>query len=499
MTEMYYLCCFIIAIIANIIYFFRWHKHYSVYFTLLYIFVPIANWGYWQLSIAKCLEEAILANKILYMGACYTPLVVMLNIFFLCKIRIGKLTHTILYMITTAIYLASLTVGYNGMFYHDVDWENVKGHMVMVKEYGSIHTVFYIMLAVYSLLPMGALIHVIYKKRDVSIKNTFIMLAAMITTLFSFIVGRAIGKVEMTPICYDIGIILFLVISDRLALYNVDDTVISALMRFGNLGVVSFDLKYNYLGSNDVAKRFYPQLEKLRIDRRMDEKDEDLKELREWLSAVVKDKILEFEYWNDNKFYKVTAQYLYIGRVIKGYHFIFRDCTEEKEREEYLKRIATIDEMTNVNNRRAFDEDLTRIKEQESKDKLVLMTCDLNSLKTANDTMGHIAGDELIKGAADCLVDSIGELGKVYRTGGDEYVCILHCDEDELKDVLDKIDKSSENWRGHYNDTMNFSKGVASTKEFPKYSISNLKKEADRRMYLDKEAYYKRTGLDRRK
>lgn len=46
---------------------------------------------------------------------------------------------------------------------------------------------------------------------------------------------------------------------------------------------------------------------------------------------------------------------------------------------------------------------------------LVIFAMDVNGLKGANDTKGHEAGDELIKGAADCIKEAIGGSGNVRR------------------------------------------------------------------------------------
>ncbi|MFR3283861.1 MAG: diguanylate cyclase domain-containing protein [Clostridium fessum] len=45
--------------------------------------------------------------------------------------------------------------------------------------------------------------------------------------------------------------------------------------------------------------------------------------------------------------------------------------------------------------------------------------------KRVNDTYGHVAGDELIRAAADCMKNSFNEYGKVYRIGGDEFAVII--------------------------------------------------------------------------
>lgn len=499
MAGAYYFCCFVISVILNIIYFFKWHKHYSVYFTLLYLFVPIANFGYWQHYNATNLEQAILANKILYMGACYTPLAVILSTFFLCKIELGKIYHVLLFLFTTGIYISSLTVGYSGLYYRKVTWENINGHFTMVKEYGPCHILFYVMLVLYSIFGLSALVYSMQKKKDVSIKNTILLMAVMIITIISFLIGRAVGGVEMTTICYDIGLIIFLIISDRLVLYNIDDTVISALMQMGNVGVASFNIQHEFLGSNDVAKKYYPPIEKLRVDKTVDDTDEELNELKTWISQVEHAKELIFEYQRDDKYYSVSAQYLFVGSAIKGYHFIFLDRTEDKEREKYLEHMAIMDELTRTFNRRALENDIEKLEREDKKENLIFISFDLNGLKKANDTYGHVAGDELIKGAAECLRETIGKIGKVYRTGGDEFVCIIVCEKEVFSRELVQLDEQIRKWRGKYSKELALAKGIASITEFPDYSVLQLKKEADRRMYLDKDNYYEVTGIDRRR
>ncbi|MBR5705734.1 MAG: diguanylate cyclase, partial [Deltaproteobacteria bacterium] len=55
---------------------------------------------------------------------------------------------------------------------------------------------------------------------------------------------------------------------------------------------------------------------------------------------------------------------------------------------------------------------------------LAVFSIDVNGLKTVNDSLGHDAGDELIRGAADCISAAFGQTGKCYRTGGDEFVVL---------------------------------------------------------------------------
>ena len=63
------------------------------------------------------------------------------------------------------------------------------------------------------------------------------------------------------------------------------------------------------------------------------------------------------------------------------------------------------DEMTRLFNRRCYDEDIQLFREKGMDEDFVLLSVDVNGLKVANDTKGHAAGDELIKGSGlPCLL-----------------------------------------------------------------------------------------------
>ena len=66
-------------------------------------------------------------------------------------------------------------------------------------------------------------------------------------------------------------------------------------------------------------------------------------------------------------------------------------------------------------------------------DDFVFVSLDVNGLKTINDTQGHAAGDELIKAAASCMKKCIGSYGRVYRTGGDEFIALINTSDKQHK------------------------------------------------------------------
>ena len=157
------------------------------------------------------------------------------------------------------------------------------------------------------------------------------------------------------------------------------------------------------------------------------------------------------------------------------------------------------DSSTGLLNRRAFEEEKERRSRKAPEADFVYMIADLNGLKTANDTMGHEAGDELIKGAADLLKLYFGPYGRVYRIGGDEFAAIMRISEAQLEEVQENFDMAMQTWEGTLNKELSISCGYASAKEYPSESFAGLSHIADERMYAAKEHYYLTSGKDRRR
>ena len=170
--------------------------------------------------------------------------------------------------------------------------------------------------------------------------------------------------------------------------------------------------------------------------------------------------------------------------------YTIQNIDSDKRREEHLIRISMTDELTRLFNRRCYEEDITAID-------LALISADVNGLKTVNDTRGHGAGDELIVGAATCLLSVIAPYGKVYRTGGDEFMAIVHTPDCDA--LVGEVKDRTAAWHGALVDGLSVSIGCAALSEYPDSDVRYLEKLSDRRMYDDKTRYYRESGKDRRK
>lgn len=93
----------------------------------------------------------------------------------------------------------------------------------------------------------------------------------------------------------------------------------------------------------------------------------------------------------------------------------------------HFQEMAYVDSLTGIGNRRAFDAACEKLQSGAKEYKtLTVASVDINNLKVANDTLGHAAGDYLIRSTANILSDFVAGCGNAFRTGGDEFVAFLY-------------------------------------------------------------------------
>lgn len=170
----------------------------------------------------------------------------------------------------------------------------------------------------------------------------------------------------------------------------------------------------------------------------------------------------------------------------------------EKDKEQGLIQISHTDELTQLGNRRAYEEALRELDEEKDVD-ITIISMDVNGLKKVNDTMGHAAGDELIKGAAQCMLQAFGGYGNIYRTGGDEFVALLNITGEDISAILANFDVYLKNRTGTRVNSISVSYGFVNRSEYRDKTMEQIISLADRGMYEMKKKYYEAEGIDRRK
>ena len=115
-----------------------------------------------------------------------------------------------------------------------------------------------------------------------------------------------------------------------------------------------------------------------------------------------------------------------------------------KELDEY-KRIANTDSLTRLYNRRAFDDRLATIYDNQRGRTSALVICDIDHFKRINDTYGHPVGDKILATVGNIIKGTVRKDAFVARTGGEEFAIILDLTTaDDAFSIAERVRKALE-------------------------------------------------------
>jgi diguanylate cyclase (GGDEF)-like protein/PAS domain S-box-containing protein len=121
------------------------------------------------------------------------------------------------------------------------------------------------------------------------------------------------------------------------------------------------------------------------------------------------------------------------------YVIVLSDITDQKRAEQELRYLANFDTLTNLPNRTLLSERLSRaiVRARRQNARIAVLFLDLDRFKDINDSLGHAAGDRILRAAAVRLQDTVGAQHTVARLGGDEFTVVLeHLEAPEQADKI---------------------------------------------------------------
>lgn len=194
----------------------------------------------------------------------------------------------------------------------------------------------------------------------------------------------------------------------------------------------------------------------------------------------------------------INLSIFFIFQLVLGFSFLRlkrnlgKQIVEEQEN-------AEMDVMTGFCNRRVYQKDMDQYEDKGLRKDLTYIVIDIDGLKSVNDNYGHDAGDRLIIGAAQCMEQSFGIGGKLYRIGGDEFVILYFGDPDDLENRFNEYQDRMKIWSEENELALSTSYGYVCQSEYPDSDMIEFARVADKRMYHMKELYYQQSGKNRQK
>ena len=167
-----------------------------------------------------------------------------------------------------------------------------------------------------------------------------------------------------------------------------------------------------------------------------------------------------------------------VRRVANSYNALLR---RRESLETVLRFAAETDRLTNLPNRSRFEQYF--YESGKSGYSVAFLIFDVNRLKEVNDKKGHLAGDELIRRAAECIGECFGVPGEsnCFRIGGDEFAAIVkRIPRDEIERRIALFSKRQKEMG------ISVAAGLAYAEEIGETDFRELFLKADRNMYSDK-------------
>mgnify|MGYP002516735618 CR=1 FL=1 len=162
-----------------------------------------------------------------------------------------------------------------------------------------------------------------------------------------------------------------------------------------------------------------------------------------------------------------------------------------------IKNKADYDQLTQVLNRNSLLELVDRNISQSAQDTIhVLIMMDMDNFKKVNDTLGHNAGDHVLKHSAELFSDIFSEYAVVGRMGGDEFTIYMERTDETVEQVMARVEQDIQRLFHRFQQAfhekykecdLSLSAGAYISVKRPELNCNEMYKKADKALYISKE------------
>lgn len=297
-------------------------------YPLIFFAVFVACVGHLFLALSTNLDQAILANKLNYIGAVFMPLLTFDASLAVCKVRFPFWGHAVLALFVYIVFALSATVGFCDIYYKTIEFVQVDGIGNYVATYGPGHDVFNVMVMGFFAANVCLIIYAFLKKRNVSYKSLLAIASIELASIVALFVSRVLGSDTLVmPAVYIFDQFALLYICFHVKRYNVDQTISQVLESQNTDGYVLVSSENVFLGCNDVACELFPSLKKCRVDYVIPDDGPINRMLISWKGNNDSEMPVEKTLDLNNRYYKVRLDQLPLSNRRKLNLFKIEDQT----------------------------------------------------------------------------------------------------------------------------------------------------------------------------
>ncbi len=307
------------------------------------VLIMINNLGRFLVSTSTTLEVAILANKILYFGGCYLPVMLIVVMTNFCKIKVPKIVRILFVLIPSIIFTSVLTIGYNGLYYEKVELAFGDGYSYLVKDYGPMHPLFIIYTISCCVIYIAIIAYTIFKKKNVSLRMLMLTggLGVLVASTYVF-QSLLKSKFEWVSVTYLFAVALLTAMVERLNMFDMSTNIARSVKRIQENGYIVFDKKNRYINCNELVQTLFPEIISWKPD-----------EIPPWSDTVLFNDVVAYCLENpkemlngerkkritlDKRCFELSLSDIFFNKKNVGYLIELVDCTAEKQYLESVER-----------------------------------------------------------------------------------------------------------------------------------------------------------------
>ena len=333
MVTWFYFIVFLLSMVMVGTFLIR-NKTVNSEFFLFSLLVMLNCFGNYLVSVSENLETAIWANRFIYVGACYSPLMTVFILTRLCNIKVPKAQKIIMTLLSTVIMGFVLTIGRYPVYYKSVMLVHGDGFNYLQKEYGPLHIYYEILMIAYSILMVYYLIYAVKRKRQVSLR----MIVTISATEFAIFITYFIELITRSRISYKsvgflVAVILLIKYFEHLNMYDMSSNIVNSIEKMKEYGYIVFDEKYRYMNANDYIRELFPEIKEWIVDKAVPASgsyvyQEIVQYLKNWDETRDDKKIIHVK----DRYFQLDIRKLSYGRKKDvGYLLEFVDRTAEQK------------------------------------------------------------------------------------------------------------------------------------------------------------------------
>lgn len=362
-------CIYLIALVfavLNIVLLIESGIRPDIYTVLLMSAIVIANGGYLCIAVAKTVDAAIIGNSLIYLGGCYLPFFVFCIGADLTGIHPPRWLKLFMVTLSTFVLFCTFTIGRSPIYYKSISIADGGGYTILVKEYGPLHYVYYLMLGVYIISVAHVTGFAIRRRNVVSFKTTILYSVFLFSNVSIYAIDRFLNiNFELNSISYLLTELTILLIYKRVSMYDMTYNVMSIWERMEEYAYIVFDRNKKYLGSNALARQYFENLKFQEIDRKLSGNLPEITDLLERFDRMNPGEDYDHKYVyretiklsgrvlrSEVKFLSRKRSLSFLGNSIYGYLVEFYDITKDSE---YIASIEEKNERLAAAEKRALE------------------------------------------------------------------------------------------------------------------------------------------------